>query len=968
MDTDRNLLFGVLALQAGLIDRDQFAEACTAWAAHKTAPLAEVLTQRGWITPEDRTHLEYLLSRSLARSGGSAARALAEVTTDEARRSLAGLDDDEVRRSLAAALPHTQTDHGAHVLISTIAYQPETRERYTLTRLHAQGGLGRVWLARDADLGRDVALKELRPERTDNPALWARFLEEAKITGQLEHPGIVPVYELARAARDQKPFYTMRFVRGRTLNEAARAYHQERAEGQASALDFQALLNAFISVCQAVAYAHSRGVIHRDLKGQNVVLGDFGEVIVLDWGLAKLVDRPEQTLTPAVSVAHDAERGETVSGQALGTPAYMSPEQAEGLWGAVDRCSDVYGLGAILYEILTGHPPFDGDDTADVLRRVVHEAPTRPRSANPQAPAALEAVCLKALAKKPADRYASAKQLADEVRHFLADEPVSVYREPLTVRLTRWGRRHRTAAASIAVLLLSALAALSVGTVLINGERAKAEASFRQARQAVDDYFTTISESKLLTVPGLQPLRKELLERARSYYQSFIQQRGKDPGVKAELAATHYRVGWITLVVGPKDRAADPFRQALALYDELIRVRPGVERHQTDRAIVLNDLGNALSSTGRTDEALRIHREALAVRERLAKAHPDEGRYQNELAKSHANIGGLLFEMGHPDEALASYEAARALNERAAQMPAANLAGFLTDLGRNFSTPQAVRLDLAIDFRSIGHIHYRLGRTADAIRAFEEARALFEALAREQPENIEPRSHLAGVLMMRGFIEGIDGRHDESLQTYQRALAIVEPLAAENPAVANFRAQLASAHREIGRGLRRARRYAEARRHLDTALALQEKLVRDEPDIEDYARTLAYIYREAGWIDRLEGRPAEALRRFQQARAIDEKQSATSAGACYDLACDWAICIPLVGWGKDDAALTDAERSERQRLGDEAMKALKSASARGWRSVDHMAKDEDLDALRHRSDFQALMAELRGQPSSSLSD
>src|SRR5262249_55676059 len=151
----------------------------------------------------------------------------------------------------------------------------EPHERYTLTHLHASGGIGRIWCARDSTLGRDVALKELRPERAGDRSLSARFLNEAQITGQLEHPGIVPVYELAQWPNTRQPFYTMRFVKGRTLSEATRAYHEKRVAGKADSLELLMLLNAFVTVCHTIAYAHSRGVIHRDLKGQNVVLGDF---------------------------------------------------------------------------------------------------------------------------------------------------------------------------------------------------------------------------------------------------------------------------------------------------------------------------------------------------------------------------------------------------------------------------------------------------------------------------------------------------------------------------------------------------------------------------------------------------------------------------------------------------------------------------------------------------------------------
>ncbi len=221
---DRNLLFGVLALQADLLDAPRFAEACSAWAARKDAPLAELLVERGWLTPDDRADVERFLDRKLKKHGGDAKAGLAQAATDRVRQSLAAVGDPVVHQTLGTFAPAAGQQEKA-----TVDYQPAGRGRYTLARLHAQGGIGRVWVARDGDLGRDVALKELLGDRALDPAILARFLEEAKITGQLEHPNIVPVYELARPAGDESaPFYTMRFIRGRTLAAAIREHHHNR--------------------------------------------------------------------------------------------------------------------------------------------------------------------------------------------------------------------------------------------------------------------------------------------------------------------------------------------------------------------------------------------------------------------------------------------------------------------------------------------------------------------------------------------------------------------------------------------------------------------------------------------------------------------------------------------------------------------------------------------------------------------
>lgn len=298
------------------------------------------------------------------------------------------------------------------------ALQPVPPEsRFVVSRLHAEGGIGQIWLAHDAQLNRDVALKTLRPELLGHCRLRNRFLQEAQITGQLEHPGIVPVYELVAQPQSGQPFYAMRLVRGRTLVQASRAYHDKRQAGEADPLGLVALLSALVAVCNTVAYAHSRGVIHRDLKGENVLLGDFGEVIVLDWGVAKLLGESEEEGTgQPVGWQTAAPADQTIQGDIVGTPAYMAPEQAEGRLDLIDRRTDIYGLGAILYEILTARPPFAGSSTVEVLDRVLHGELVSPRHFWAEVPQTLEAICMKALSRDPAARFASASALGQEIQ------------------------------------------------------------------------------------------------------------------------------------------------------------------------------------------------------------------------------------------------------------------------------------------------------------------------------------------------------------------------------------------------------------------------------------------------------------------------------------------------------------------------------------------------------------------------
>lgn len=287
--------------------------------------------------------------------------------------------------------------------------------RYERTSLHASGGMGSVWLARDSRMDRDVALKEFFPRSPAAGPVSLRFLREAKITGQLEHPGIVPVYELDADPATGRPFYTMRFIRGRTLTEVAKEFHAGRRAGADDPLALVGLLTAFASACNTIAYAHSRGVIHRDLKGENIILGDFGEVMVVDWGLAKRLDG---TVEVGADDPFDLEADptRTMMGQVMGTPAYMAPEQAEGRLDRLGPHTDVFGLGAILYEILTGGPPFTGTNTFEALKNAIRGELIPPRAHWPEVSPPLEATCLKALARDPADRHPGAAELALEVQ------------------------------------------------------------------------------------------------------------------------------------------------------------------------------------------------------------------------------------------------------------------------------------------------------------------------------------------------------------------------------------------------------------------------------------------------------------------------------------------------------------------------------------------------------------------------
>jgi serine/threonine protein kinase len=506
---DRNLLFGILALQMDFITRDQLVAGMNVWLLDKAKPLGDILRDLGHLNSERLQLLAALVAEHLKRHGGDPQRSLAALSSvpPTLRQRLAALPDEAVQQSIGCVGAAKPAEDDPNQTVAQ-PLPPQSAVRYRILRPHAKGGLGEVFVAEDTELGRSVALKEIQNRYADDQVSRDRFVREAEITGGLEHPGIVPVYGLGSYA-DGRPFYAMRFIKGDNLKAAIKQFHEIRdladewwvgqPEGirrralplrvasrrRFDSLEFRQLLRRFVDVSNAVAYAHSRGVLHRDLKPGNIMLGKYGETLVVDWGLAKPTGRSDASPTDpdADATLQPRSGGEcsaTIMGQALGTPAYMSPEQASGKLDELGPATDIYSLGATLYELLTGTVPFPEFD----LDAVQKGRFPPPRQVNPRVPQSLAAVCLKAMALKPADRYTSAPALAEEVERWLADKPVTAWAEPWGTRLRRWVRKHHTLVTTCAALLILGTVGLTAGLYLVNAEKNRAEAARSDAINA----------------------------------------------------------------------------------------------------------------------------------------------------------------------------------------------------------------------------------------------------------------------------------------------------------------------------------------------------------------------------------------------------------------------------------------------------------------------------------------------------
>jgi WD40 repeat protein/serine/threonine protein kinase len=511
---DRNLLLGILAAQLDYVECDALVRALNAWVLQRDSSLGEILEQQEALTPARRALLERIVEERLDAHGGDADECLPTLsvhTVNSLQEAIKAVGDPELHQTFTRYVSRhamvTLPDPAATLAFRpvpalSVAHEEDATaaagRRFVVIRPHARGGIGQVSVALDRELNREVALKEILVEQADNPGSRSRFLLEAEITGRLEHPGVVPVYGLGYDAAG-RPFYAMRFVKGESLKEAISHFHRA-VEGSRGGLgrwvlSLRQLLNRFIAVCNVVEYSHSRGIIHRDLKPSNILLGPYGETLVVDWGLAKAIGSDQDVAGTSIDETDAALRScsasgsiATLPGTLLGTPMFMSPEQAGGRPDQVGPASDVYSLGATLYCLLTGKPPIADSDLLTMLRDVQTGKIVPPRLANYRVPAGLEAICLKAMALDPAVRYPSPRELARDLEGWMADEPVSVFHEPISVRLTRWGRRNRTVATGIGVLLVTAVGALGIGTILLGwandrteSQRALAEAQWRRA-------------------------------------------------------------------------------------------------------------------------------------------------------------------------------------------------------------------------------------------------------------------------------------------------------------------------------------------------------------------------------------------------------------------------------------------------------------------------------------------------------
>ena len=793
------------------------------------------------------------------------------------------------------------------------------RARYQFLGEIARGGMGAVLKGRDSDLGRDLAVKVLLEKHRDNPGLIRRFVEEAQIGGQLQHPGIVPVYELG-CFDDRRPFFTMKLVKGHTLAALLEA-RRDRVH------DRPRFLAIFETVCQTMAYAHARGVIHRDLKPHNVMVGSFGEVQVMDWGLAKVlrtasmidVRTPEHERETVVETARStSETFASHAGSVMGTPGYMPPEQASGDVDAVDERADVFALGAILCEILTGDPPYSGRVLAEVHRKAVAGdlSEALDRLAGCGADAELLELARRCLARHARDRHRDAGEVAHAMTAYLAGvqdrlRNAELARAEAQARTEEERKRRKTQLRMASAILL----ALALGTagVAFQWNRAErhlrtAESRFGLAREAIERFYTGASEDVLLKEPQFKELREKLLGSSLEFYKklqaSLEAESGGDP--RAELAAAYESVGKITGEIGSIPTAIEALQRAREIRRKLAAQDRLSPEAQAALANVLERQAQYFSNVGRTDESLEAVQQAGAIRQWIADREPNVLGRSMDLAENAVQLGTVLgSRLGRMEDGIKAIERAISIYE---------------------SLPRESQVSPAV-LRRVGDAQYArssllhiTGRDADSFEPMNSAVAAYEQLTRLAPDDLGIRERLGRALMYSGTVAANINKFDDAGQSFRRALANFESLVHDRPNDTRFKFDLGLAHHSLAWWFERTRRTADGLEEYRRAVEIFERLAQDHPSVAEYASRQGNSLTNLASLLRILGRLDEAVVTMKQAQVVIDKviqshpDDPTYQGMSADVAINTAAVLYEMGRNVEAKAAYQQALIQHERL------------------------------------------------------
>jgi serine/threonine protein kinase len=862
-----------------------------------------------------------------------------------------------------------------------------------------RGGMGVVFRARHMRLNRIVALKMILGGSLAGPEELIRFRTEAEAVARLQHPNIVQIHEIGE--HQGQPYFSLEFCAAGSLATHIRGIVLPPLEAA----------RLVETLARAMQVAHQHDIVHRDLKPANVLLvyrpgalgqrpGSNTEVPTERLKPESRGSNPDNQWPAAVKISDfglakrlDNDASQTQTGAVLGTPSYMAPEQARGALKEVGPHTDIYALGALLYELLTTRPPFLAAAVVDTLNLVEHQDPVPPSQLQPKIPRDLETICLKCLQKEPARRYANAEALAEDLRRFQAGEPIVARPVGRLERAWKWTKRRPAVTALSAALLLAVVIGFALVTwkwqeetaarhlaesrereadkareneklARTDAEKQRKEADrqkqqalekseitlryFGRAQDAVKKLMTEASNDTLKNEPRFEQVRKALLEKALAYYQEFLHEQSDDPTLRLTTAAAFRDVGDIHQQLGSKQKAKDAYLTSVKMLQALKHEFPKVPEYRQDLAMSCNNLGVLLRATGQAADAEKLHREAYDLRKQLVKDFPTVAAYRADLARSCNNLGVLLWDRQEIQEAEKLYREAR---DHYQALAAADL---LHTLVTGFPGVEAYRQDLAMSCNNLAVLLEKTNHFGAAEELHRQAYQLRRRLVDGSPTMAAYRQDLAttcnnlGNLLLRSGAEPL-----EAEKLYREASELYQQLVKDFPSVAAYREDLAMSCSNLAMLLENTDRLVDAAKLHRQAYELRKQLVKEFTTVAAYAKDLAQSSKNLAVCCVELGQHAGAARALETLAKLPDQDAESLHAAAVLL----ARCVLLAA---KDSALS---RSQRQQLTigyvEQAITVLKHAIANGFRDVGDLKANPVFAPLRQHEGFQAL---IRGLP------
>jgi hypothetical protein len=893
---------------------------------HSSAARSHVAGSLAQLTTEQRERLTEVLDRylsALEHDSPLAPEALFAEHPDLADALRSYFRSLEDLHDMAAGFG------GAARAIEPPEQQQDSAKRigdFELIREIGRGGMGVVYEARQISLDRRVAVKLLPFAAVLDAKQIARFKHEAQAAAHLHHPNIVPVFAIG--VERGVHYYAMQYIDGQPLDRAIEelqaagarrsrrvqkrsALHlfdesadgafrpqgphapydenapiagmetrdQRRAPTQAGYLIststdksefYRTVMRLGIQAAEAVHAAHEYGVVHRDIKPSNLLLAADGKLWITDFGLARFQRDASLTRT----------------GDLVGTMRYMSPEQAAGQSALVDHRTDVYSLGVTLYELVCLQPAFPEERGPALLRQIDSYDPPRPRQVQPEIPADLETVILKAMSRDRDERYGTAQQLADDLKCVLDGKATQARPPTMIDRIGRWSRQHRRVVVTAALAALLAVVGLSTSTLLITREWMRAEKGeadamrrYGQAREMLDRLGMQLAQ-ELDEVPGADHVRRQLLEQTRRYYLDFIQEAKSDPLLRVDAAVTQGKIGTLLELLGSADESLAAHETAADILRELGAADPGDFRIQQQLALAENNFGLALRRLGKIDRARQQFEQAIRRQEKLLARQPRDSAVSAELAQTLCNLGLLQHEThqlsqsqaslqaaidhfkpalaSHPDAVQYKQGLAAALNNLAAlyhnERPAESIRLHGQALALLRSATEANPKDLALR-RNVASTLNNLGAALSSAQQPEAARAAYgqaielrEELTRLAPARASYRIDLAVSLNNFGMVQSRLGRTDDAEAMFRRSIELYGSLSKEFPANSAIQSSLGGVYNNLGILLERADQLEAAAGAFASAVNHQQVALQIAPDLPRCRELLVKHYESQGRV------------------------------------------------------------------------------------------------------------------------